>query len=149
MKPPKKLKCLLSVILFSLQISACTPKPPDVPACEHMAQHLSTDPVTGHLILSASPTCMKELNEPECGHCVWIMSGKEAYIGENDGHWLNGKPWSKIRQQSVYLPAKESYAPLATYIINSCNKMGCSSDVDKFKIKLDSLNGIAGAVSNP
>lgn len=92
---------------------------------------------------------MKQIGEPECGHCVWIVSGKEAFIGENQGHWLNGKTWSKIRSQSAYLPAVESYAPLATYIINSCKKMGCDSDVEKFKVKLDSLNGVSGALSNP
>ena len=137
---------ILSWLLIS---SGCAPKPPDVPACEHMAQRLSTDPVSGHMLLAPSPTCMKQIAEPECGHCVYIVSGKEFFLGEQAGHWLNGKPWSKIRQQSVYLPAAESYAPLETYIINSCEKMGCDSDVTKFKVKLDSLNGVSGAISNP
>lgn len=136
-------------ILSWLLISGCAPTPPDVPACEHMAQRLATDPVTGHMLLTPSPTCMKQISEPECGHCVYIVSGKEVFLGEQAGHWLNGKPWSKLRQTSVYLPVAESYAPLATYIINACKKMNCSDDVDKFKVKLDSLNGVSGAISNP
>jgi hypothetical protein len=148
---PKKGKWQPFAILLGLliSVSACTPKPPDVPACEHMAQRLSTDPLTGHLLLSPSPTCLKQIGEPECGHCVFIVSGKELFLGESVGHLLKGKPWSKVRQQAVYLPAVESYAPLATYVINSCKKMGCSDDVDKFKIKLDSLNGVSGSLSNP
>lgn len=98
-------------------------------------------------MLSSSPTCMKQISEPECGHGVSIMLGREIFVGEGAGHWMNGKPWSKLRQQSVYLPAAESYAPLATYVINSCEKMGCSGDVTKFKVKLDSLNGVAAVVS--
>lgn len=145
----KKLRWLLFAILSWSLISGCTPKPPDVPACEHMASHLAVDGSTGHMVWAPSPTCMKQIGEPECGHCVWIVSGKEAFIGEQKGHWLNGKTWSKIRSQSAYLPAAESYAPLATYIIDSCKKMGCSDDVTKFKVKLDSLNGVSGALSNP
>lgn len=136
-------------IIFCILIFSCAPKPPDVPACEHLAQRLYQDPITNHQMIAPSPTCMKQIGEPECGRCVWIVSGKEAFLGESSGHWLNGKPWSKLRQESVYLPAAESYAPLATYIINSCKKMGCSDDVDRFKVKLDSLNGVKGALSNP
>lgn len=140
----KKPKWLLFAILCLSQIS-CAPKPPDVPACEHLAQRLAQDLVSGHLLLTPSPTCTKEIGEPECGHCVYIVTGREMFLGEKEGHWLNGKPWSKIRQEAVYLPAVEAYAPLASYIINSCKKMHCSDDVDKFRIKLDSLNGVSAA----
>ncbi len=139
---PRNFKWPLLVIWCALQIS-CAPKPPDVPACEHLAQRLTTDPVTGHLLLSPSPTCLREIQEPECGHCVFIVSGNEMFVGENNGHWFNGKPWSVLRQQSVYLPAEESYAPLAEYIINACKKMGCSEDVTKFKSRLGFLKGVA------
>lgn len=130
------------MLLFAWLLSACTPKPPDVPACEHLRQRLSNDPVTGHLILSPSPTCEEKIGEPECGHCTYIMSGKEIFLGELPTHLLNGKKWSELRASSIYLPAVESYSPLATYIINSCKKMNCDSQVDRFKVKLDSLNGI-------
>lgn len=147
---------LLALFLFAITLfmwacilSSCTPKPPNVPACEHLAQRLSTDPKTGHMILSPSPTCMKHISEPECGHCVMIISGVEFFVGESTAVQLKGKPWSKIRQESVYLPAVESYAPLSAYVIDACKKMNCSDDVDAFKIKLDSLNGVSGAISNP
>lgn len=146
---PRKSKWLLSAILL-WSLSSCAPKPPDVPACEHMAQRFETDPVTGHLILSPSPTCMRAIDEPECGHCVYIVSGRELFLGENEKHRLNGKPWSVIRSQAVYLPAEESYAPLAAYIINACKKMGCSDEVSRFKIKLDFLDKVQKAgVQNP
>lgn len=144
----KKLKWLLFVISCSFLTEACTPHPPDVPACEYLSQRLSTDPKTSHLILTPSPTCMKQINEVECLHCVFIVSGKEMFVGEKNGHLYNNKPASLLKQQAVYLPAVESYAPLAAYIINSCKKMGCSDDVTKFKVKLDSLNGVENEVDD-
>lgn len=144
----RKKQWLLSVILLWSAIS-CAPKPPDVPACEHLSQHLANDPVTGHLMLNPSPTCMEKIGEPECGHCVFIVSGTEFFIGEGKDHLFKEKPWSKLRRESVYLPAKESYAPLSVYIIDSCKKMHCSGELEKFKVKLDSLNGVNGAISNP
>lgn len=149
MKKPNKLKWPLSVLSCALLLNACTPKPPDVPACEFLEQRLSTDPVSGHLILTPSPTCEKQVGEPECGHCVYIVSGREVFIGEGADHRLNGKPWSALRAEAIYLPAVESYAPLTTYIINACKKMDCDSQVTRFKVKLDSLKGIAPALKGP
>jgi hypothetical protein len=137
---------LLTVFLL---FSACSTAPPDIYVFEHLPERIYTDSSTGHITFAPSPTCMKEIGESSCGHGISIVSGKELFLGENPGHWYNNKPWSVLRRQSIYLPAAESYAPLATYIINSCKKMGCSSDVDKFKVKLNSLNGIAGAIENP
>jgi hypothetical protein len=148
MKKQSKPKWQLFAILSWL-LTSCATVPPDVPACQHMASRLYQDPKSGHTIFAPSPTCMKQIGEAECGHCVYIMSGKEVFLGEQKGHWLNNKPWSTLRAQSVYLPSAESYAPLSTYIINSCKKMNCSDDVDEFKVKLDSLNGLPGALSNP
>lgn len=142
MRQQKSARCWLLGILSWCLIS-CTPKPPDVPTCEHLGQHLKTDPISGHLLLVPSPTCMKQIQEPECGHCVYIVSGKEMFLGETQGHWLNNKPWSKLRAQSIYLPAQESYAPLSTYIINACKKMDCSDEVEKFKVKLGALTEVA------
>lgn len=82
---------------------------------------------------------MKEIGEPECGHCVWIVSKKEAFVGEGVKHLLANKGWAQIMRESVYVPAKESYAPLAQYIINSCEQAGCNSQVDRFKVKLPVL----------
>lgn len=129
----------LLAILFVL-LTNCTAKPPDVPVCEHMGQRLATDPATGHLILKASPTCMKQIAEVECGHCIYIISGKEIFVGEDPKYQLDKKPWSKLRQESIMVPSVESYAPLSTYIINACKQMNCNNDVDKFRVKLGSLH---------
>lgn len=145
---PRSLRCLLLAISCVFQIE-CTPRPPDVPACEHLGQRLTVDPVTGHDMLEASPTCMQEIQERECGFCVYIVSGRKIFIGENAPHLLNGKPWSKIRTQSILLPAVESYAPLSAYIINSCKKMNCDDDVARFRVKLGTLKTAASAVSDP
>lgn len=148
MKPLKKLKYFLSAILCSLQISCATP-PPDVFVFEHLGQHLVTDPVSMHLVLKPSPLCMEKIQESECGHGVSIVTGREVYIGENKANLFNEKAWSKIHSTAILVPAVESYAPLSTYIINTCKKMDCSDQVDAFKIKLDSLNGVMGAIQNP
>lgn len=135
------LKSLLLISLF-VSLCSCTPKPPDVPACEKLSQRVVKDPKTDHLILKPSPTCMKQVGEPECGHCTFIVSGKEIYVGEKQKFFLNGKPWSQIDRESIRLPAVESYAPIASYMINACEKNGCSADIQRFKVKLDSLKEI-------
>lgn len=136
----KKLRWPLFVLSLWLPLSACAPKPPDVPACENLGPRFYTEAGTGHLMLEPSPTCMEKVSEPECGHCVTIMSGQEFFVGEKAPHLFNGKPWSTLKAQSVMLPAAESYAPLAAYIINACKKMNCSDDVNRFKIRLGRLS---------
>ncbi len=140
----------LSVALLALPLNGCNvPEPPNVPACEHLGQYLSTDPVTGHEMLNPSPTCMKMINEPECGHCVFVISGQEMFLGEAPEQHYRGKPWSRLRKESVYLPAVESYAPLSTYMINACKKLKCNKEVNRFRLKLDGLNGVKNAVKGP
>lgn len=146
MQKLKLLKWMLLGILSPLQISCVTP-PPDVPVFEHLAQHLGTDPITGHTILKPSPACMAAINEPECGHGVFIMSQKEIYVGEAGATQFKNKPWSQLRRESVYLPAAESYAPLASFIINTCDQNNCSEEVNRFKIRLDELSSIGSIFS--
>lgn len=138
MKKRNVMKLKLSIVLLICLIS-CTPKPPDVPICENLQQHLSLDPTNGHLILKPSPTCIKEIGEIECGHCTYIVTGKEIYLGETKEHQLNNKPWSQIKAESVLVPSEEAYAPLATYMINACKKMNCNDDLTRFKVKIESL----------
>ena len=146
----KKHTCsLFAISLLFLTSCATMPKPPDVPACENMKERLYQDPATGHQMFAPSPTCMAQIGESSCGHCVYIVSGKEAFFGELPAHQLNKKPWSTINLTTVQLPAEESYAPLASYIIDACKKMDCNSQVDAFKVKLDSLNGLKPAAQNP
>lgn len=98
--------------------------------------------MTGHLLLSPSPTCKKEIGEVECGRCTYIVSGKVFFVGEAVKTHFNGKPWSQLRKESILVPAKESYAPLATYMINSCKALNCSDDVTRFKVKIDDVNSV-------
>jgi hypothetical protein len=127
------------IISLWLLGSACGPKPPNIPVCKDLKQRL-VSVSTGHLILSANPVCFKEIGEVECGRCTYIVSGKIFFIGEQKKNEFGGKPWSQIRRESILIPSKESYAPLAAYLINSCKKMGCSDEVTRFKVKIDSLD---------
>ena len=141
----KLLKLLLLPLLY-LSLTNCTPNIPDVPVCEPLDQWTSVDAKTGHTLLNPSPTCETEVGEASCGHCIFIVSQKEAFVGEGAKHLLLGKKWSELKTESAYLPAKESYAPLATYIINACKKMNCNAQVTKFKVQLDHLGSLKAAI---
>ena len=90
---------------------------------------------------------MKQIGEVECGHGVYIVSGKQIFVGENAPWLFNGKKWSEIKNQSIYVPAVESYAPLATYIINECKSKECNDQIDRFKVDLGNLPTIANPLS--
>lgn len=139
---------LLPLILLLLWAINCVPKPPDVPVCEDLSIFFTIDADTGHELLHGSPACVANINENQCGHCTYIVSGKEIYVGEQKAHQFNGKPWSQVKRESIYVPAAESYAPIQAYIINSCKRLNCDKQVDAFKVKLDSLNGIGAALKN-
>ncbi len=144
---PNKKKCwLLGISVWFL--TSCTPKPPDVFAFKHLKMRQSEDPVSHHIVLTPDPVCMDKIKEVECCYGVSIVSGSEVFIGDEKEHWFKGKACGELIEESIMLPAVESYAPLAGYIIDSCKKMNCSDQVDAFKVKLDSLNGISGALKN-
>ncbi|MFI5342859.1 MAG: hypothetical protein ACHQUC_01425 [Chlamydiales bacterium] len=82
---------------------------------------------------------MKQISESECGHGVFIVSGKEVFVGEAQATFFNNKPWSLLRKQSILVPAEESYSPISAYMINSCEKSKCDPNLMKFKIKIDSV----------
>jgi hypothetical protein len=149
MKKLNRLKCLLFAISSCFQINGCATAPPDVFVFERLSERLYVDPVTKDEMYAPSPTCMAQIAETSCGHGVSVISGKEIFIGNGPTHLFDKKTWDQIQMESILLPAVESYAPLATYMINACKKMNCSSQVDQFKIKLDSLNGVQGALITP
>lgn len=148
MKKLNKMKWPLLILLLLSEIN-CVPKPPDVPVCENLTQRVAIDEITDHLILIPSPTCRKQTGDPECGHCTYIVSGKEIYVGEGKDHLLNGKTWNRIKLESIYVPAAESFAPLSEYIINSCKKLNCNDQVDAFKVKINQLQEILPGHLNP
>lgn len=144
---PKKLVwTLLSPLFLSLLNCASIP---DVYVFEHLAQRVTTDPVSGHMVLKPSPTCMKQIKEAECGHGVSIITRKQIFVGEDKAHWYDGKPWSQLRRESVYLPAQESYAPLSKALINFCAQSDCNDDVDKFRVIQGELTSITDVISQP
>lgn len=85
---------------------------------------------------------MKAIGEFECGHGVYLLSKQEIYVGENPKTWYNKKSWSRLKRESVIVPAQESYAPLAVYMINACEQMNCMDEVTRYRIRLDELKGI-------
>jgi len=129
----------LSLITSFILLASCS-APPDVVVWEHYRSRIVKDPVTGHILLKPSPSCMKEIKEPECGHGMSIVSGKEYFVGEKT--LFKGKKWSQLKEESLMCPALECYAPLAAHLIKECKKSGCDSDIEKFKIKVDSFSGI-------
>lgn len=88
---------------------------------------------------------MEKIKEPECGHGVSIVTGTEIFVGEKT--LFNKKPWSQLKRESIYVPAVESYAPITEYIINSCKQANCNDQVDAYRVKLNSLNGIQDVIS--
>jgi hypothetical protein len=136
------MKFKLSIIL-SVLTGSCSTYPPDVPVCEHLGRFIEKDS-SGHDILKPSPACMKAIEEPECGHCTYIVSGKEIYVGEYKK--FNKKTWSQIKSEAIVLPAEESYAPIAAYMINACKKMNCSKDINRFKVQLGTLKNSRNVV---
>lgn len=145
----RKLRNSLLFAISFFYLTNCTAPPPDVFVFKHLKQRIQIDPGTGHLTITADPICLSKIQEMECCYGVSIVSGSEVFIGEREAHWFKGKACSTLVEQSILMPAVESYAPMATYIINQCAKMHCSAQVDAFKIKLDSINGVGGALSNP
>lgn len=142
----------LALLLFAtsfLSLTNCATQPPDVPVFEPYTQRIAHDPVTDHMILLPSPLCMKNIQEFECGHGVFIISGNEVWVGEDPKHWYKGKSWSQLKAQSIYLPAVESAAPLWTYIINACAKAQCNDQVDRYRVQLDQLKGVGPALGIP
>ena len=135
MQKLNKLKSKLLIILCVFQIS-CAKAPPDIPVCGLLKQYMAQDE-NGHMILKPSPACMSAINESECLHCTNVVSGKETFVGEVSPHFLNGKSMTQIIEESIYVPAVESYAPLSAYIINECKLANCSDKVDRFKVKVD------------
>lgn len=141
MKRQNKMKWLLLVALFALLIN-CSVQPPNIYIFEEMNEHMGIDPITGHTILRPSPTCYTKIQELSCLHGVATMTGDEIFIGELPEHFFNGKPASQIKEESILMPADESYSPMVTYIINSCKALNCNSDVTRFKVKIESLKNI-------
>lgn len=109
---------------------------------------MGTNASNGHVELRPDPICMEQIGEMECGHGVYIMSKKEIYVGEGAKTLFNGKKWSQVKAESMYVPAKESYAPLTSYITNECKQMNCSKQVEAFKVRAGEFKNIGALLKN-
>lgn len=131
------LRLLLFMTLCVSLLSCNKHQPPDVPVCQELSKRRIFNADTLELIEKPSPTCMIEIAESECGHCVWIVSGKEKFVGNKSENYLNGKSWTTIKEHSVLVPGEFSYAPITTYMINQCKRFNCHKEVGKFKVKFE------------
>jgi hypothetical protein len=141
----KFLLLIASLLLLSVLTLSCNPNIPDIFVFELLSQSLSKNS-KGDVLLTASPTCMAQIKEPECLHGTSIMTGTQIYVGQLT--LFKGKTMKQLQTESLLVPAIESYAPLETYIVNSCKKLHCSKQVEEFRVKLNGLNGISGAINN-
>jgi hypothetical protein len=144
------MKRIISLSSWLILLSSCT-APPDVSVCRSLTQSVTEVrdsfgiPVR---TVRANPMCVKMIGEPQCGYCVWTISSRVQYVGESEKYHLYGKPWSVILREMILMPS-ESYAKAKAYIIKNCKKHGdCNRDIDKWRIKLDSLDSIPAALGN-
>lgn len=142
------MKLIISLSSLLILLSSCT-QPPDVPACRALTQRVSEYrdefgiPVR---TLEPNPMCMKQIGEPACGYCVWTISSRVQYVGEQEKRHLFGKPWSRIMREMVLMPS-ESYAKMKSYIIKNCKKNNdCNREIDKWRVKLDALDSVPGLI---
>lgn len=131
--------------LFVLLLSACSDIP-DVPSCRPLDSKKQTFdiPDIGKISVDrANPVCLKEIKEIRCGFCVWSVSDKTQYVGEDKKTWLYGKPWSVIELEAIKTPP-ESYARIKAYVMDECKRTNQCDDVARWRIKLDSLTPGSG-----
>jgi hypothetical protein len=96
-----------------------------------------------------NPLCMKQIGEPYCGYCVYTLTDKSVYIGNQWNHLLplNGKKktWDTVVEEALVLPA-ESQAKIKAFGINVCKVSGqCAQEIDRLRIKLDALDSVHDA----
>lgn len=153
------------IFAVSLLLSACTTMPwikeqvPDVPICRHLDEKISTtkDSAGREAILKRpNPTCMKRIGESRCGYCVWSLSEREAFVGEQWNHLLEvksskdgrvrKKKWSTVQNEALTLPA-ESQAWSKAFMINICNMSNmCANEIDRWRLKFDALDSVGDAL---
>ena len=131
----KRLKLL--TVWLSTQ-SSCAVMPPDIFACK------SLDPVVINGETMPSPTCKRGIGEARCGYCTYTISEKSFIVGNEPQNHYDGRSWDQMVDRAVILPAKESYAPLKAYIINSCKASNCDALISGWRFKLEELDAPRG-----
>lgn len=142
MKKPRKLRLLL-LFACGLLVS-CTP-PPDVLGCTGFP---SPDYFKMRdlffKICGDDPACKPNLPmwkahfeawtvPSEEGLCTTLISGKQTYVGK-DSPYVDGSTWKDLNLKIIVLPAKQSVAPLLTYIETQChNSKDCGNNVGNWQ----------------
>ena len=149
----------ISLIIVVNFLSACTTMPwikedvPDVPMCRPLENKTSKTIKDGKefVLTRVNPKCAK-LGEERCGYCVWTVSDRKQFVGDQWNHLLEvksskdgkirKKKWSTIQAEGLLIPA-ESQAWSKAFAINICNKSNmCSSEIDRWRVKLDALDSV-------
>jgi len=137
--------------LTALLLSSCVSVPPDGPVCRPLVERvIEQKDAFGVVtkIVRPNPKCMKSCGEARCGYCVWMMSDRTQYVGEDKKFWLYGKPWSQIQQEATVVPS-EFMARLNAHMIKACKESGCDQQVNKWRVKWDSLDSIIDLTKSP
>lgn len=135
----------LSAILFALLASGCGIRPPDVPMCRDLPRiSIITKDAFGvdTETIRPNPVCAKQIRESTCGECVWTISDKTQYVGENPNTWLDGEPWSKVKPASVLVPPK-SQAKQKKFVLEICKKYpdNCEAQIPRWRVRADAVFG--------
>lgn len=129
------------IVLCGFVLSGCL-SPPDILVCRDLPERkIETRDEFGviNITIKENPVCIKEIKEPRCGYCVWTITKKPMYVGNNPEHQFAKKTWSEIRSTSVLLPL-DSYVAIKRFINNSCKKHGdCRDDLGDWQNALDEI----------
>lgn len=141
---------LFIYIMFLYVLVGCSGIPiPDVPIGRPLDQiYIQGRDAFGIMVYHKrpNPLCMKEINEPECGFYAWTVSDRTQYVGESPKTYLLGKPWSKLRLESLTLPT-ESLARIKESLMIACKQHKCSNpEVAKWRVKLDAFDSIGNVI---
>lgn len=137
--------------LIALSLNSCVSVPPDGPVCRPLIERVIEQKDAFGVITKVvrpNPKCMKACGEPRCGFCVWMMSDRTQYVAEAKKFHLYGKPWSQIQQESTIVPS-EFMARLNAHLIKVCKETNCDQQVNRWRVKWDSLDSILDLGKSP
>ena len=152
---------LLLLLIIASSLPGCRTillknKVPDAPVCMGLSMKPETRvmPDLGKLtVMRPNPVCMKEINEPYCGVCTYTISDKTVYVGNDWNHLLEvqgkKKTWDTIVEEGFTVPA-ETQVAFKAFAINVCKNTGaCAQEIDRWRIKLDSLDSVGKSLKKP
>lgn len=132
-----------SVILFVFLLSGCEIRPPDGPVCRELKPIVIETPDAFGVItklIRPNPVCAQKIRESTCGECVWTVSDRVQFVGENNQHWLDGDPWSVVKSRALLMPPK-TQAKQKKFVLDICKKYpsNCDSAIPRWRVKVDQI----------